>query len=472
MSQIHLYESYWRPIENLFRDSERIFDSFIRDYIALQTQANKQERSDKIYSAFRAKFPKNEYSGEKLEELLGELNRYAGYYGAFFGRGSSASGDLSASLSRLRNLADVPAILMLRLFDCYERLGTLSLFEFLNAIVMLESYILRRAICGMQTRDYWRVFSKLAYGIIEDRPLESLKVSIARLPENQAIPSDRDFRETLEGDDIYHKRVCFYLLDRLENYNNREPTDTSKYSIEHILPQNENLGVEWRRMLGKNWQAIQRESIHRLGNLTLTGYNSTYSDRPFEDKKGMEGGFSESSVRLNKSVRESEVWTGKEIQERGQELALRALDVWPMVEASDELIAAARQRELRERAKQRDVSQVQMTAAAQECFGMVSKAIQNVDSEVIELAERRSVSYHGPEFFLEVVPRIDYVVLLLALDFNEVQEGMEDFALDTSQWKFIMHAAYDAGVYVEIRSEADIERAVPLIRRAYELART
>ena len=53
-------------------------------------------------------------------------------------------------------------------------------------------------------------------------------------------------------------------------------------------------------MLGEDWQDIQSVWLHRLGNLTLTGYNSTYSDRPFRDKKTIRGGFEESSVRLNK----------------------------------------------------------------------------------------------------------------------------------------------------------------------------
>ena len=93
--------------------------------------------------------------------------------------------------------------------------------------------------------------------------------------------------------------MCFELLNRLENDGSREFTDTSNYSIEHIMPQNENLSAEWREMLGADWVTIQRQWLHRLGNLTLTGYNSKYSDRPFAEKKTISGGFGESSVRLN-----------------------------------------------------------------------------------------------------------------------------------------------------------------------------
>jgi len=67
-------------------------------------------------------------------------------------------------------------------------------------------------------------------------------------------------------------------------------------------------------MLGSNWRRDQDEWLHRLGNLTLTGYNSTYQDRPFEGKKAIPGGFNESAVRLNKYVREQTQWTAKEIE--------------------------------------------------------------------------------------------------------------------------------------------------------------
>ena len=54
--QTQLYETYWSKIETLFRGSESTFDAFIRDYIALRTQASKQEKTDQIYFAFRRVF--------------------------------------------------------------------------------------------------------------------------------------------------------------------------------------------------------------------------------------------------------------------------------------------------------------------------------------------------------------------------------------------------------------------------------
>lgn len=468
--QTRLYSSYWSRIEILFRDSEKTFDAFIRDFLALQTKASKQERSDQIYSAFRQQFAGIGSDGEQLESLLGELARFARYHAAF-SVGREEPRDLVEPLVRLRGLVDVPAILIMRLFDCYDRLKSLSGTEFVEAITLLESYVLRRAVCGLQTRGYWLEFARLAYRISDKKPLESLKVGLARLPENYAFPDNSEFREALEKGDIYHKRVCFHLLDRLENHGTMELTDTSTYSIEHVLPQNEKLRLEWREMLGDQWQEVQREWVNRLGNLTLTGYNSTYSDRPFEEKKSMKGGFADSSVRLNKLVREKERWTAHEIHERGQALALHALEVWPNLRVAQSLIEAARHADLRDQAAQRDVMKVPMSAVARELFEVLRARILASDPEVVEMAERRSVSYHGPTFFLEVVPRKNKIGLLLALEFNEIKDST-CLAQDTREWKFIVNAAYDAGVYVVVSDETDIDKALPIIQKAHELAKT
>ena len=74
--------------------------------------------------------------------------------------------------------------------------------------------------------------------------------------------------------DVYNFRSRNYLLSRLENHNRKEPVNIDDYTIEHILPQNPELYLEWQQMLGENWKEIQEQYLHTLGNLTLTGYNS------------------------------------------------------------------------------------------------------------------------------------------------------------------------------------------------------
>ena len=157
-------------------------------------------------------------------------------------------------------------------------------------------------------------------------------------------------------------------------------------------------------MLGENWRDIQREWLHRLGNLTLTGYNSTYSDRPFDQKKEIEGGFGESSVRLNKFVREQNEWTPREMAQRGKDLAGRSLMVWPNLVVDKKLVDAANAADMRERARRRDVTKVPMSESARQLFEELRGKVLNIDPDIIEIAEQNSVTYHGSAFFLEVFP--------------------------------------------------------------------
>jgi predicted transport protein len=465
--QTRLYEAYWERIERLFQGSERVFDGFIRDYVVLKTEAVKQEKADQVYFAFRRYFNSRNIGGSALEAFLAELLRYAGHYAAF-SIGSDLPVALKEPLARLRRLLDVPAILVMRLLACHES-GTLTMGELVDAVRALESYVFRRAICGEQTRGYWQVFARLTYQIAEASPLESMSVGLARLHDSYRFPADDEFRKALEERDMYGKRVCFDLLERLENHDNREPSDTSKYSIEHILPQNTKLSLEWRKMLGPDWSSVQSFWMHRLGNLTLTGYNSTYSDRPFDVKKTMENGFSESSVRLNKFVREQSVWTAKEMEKRGKSLARRALTIWPALDVDASAIAAAAERDMRAKAARHEVGAVKMSAEARGLFDVLRARILDIDAGIIEIAELKSITYHRPAFFLEVLPRKHRLNLLLALDFNEVEDP-QGIAEDNTQWKFVINAVHEGGVNIRIRDASDIEAAMPMIRQAYSVA--
>jgi hypothetical protein len=436
--QTHLYDAYWAKIERLFRGSEGVFDTFARDYVALKSRASKQERASEIYYAFREFFPRHCDASAGLEAGLADLLRFARYYAAF-STGTNVEGELARALARVRRLVDVPAMLVTRLFECYE-IGTLHEHEFLEALELIESYVMRRAVCGYQTRGYWQVFAALAYKIGDRQPLANLKVALARQRENYRFPSNDEFERALTEKDLYGLRVCRHLLEGLENYGSKEPTDTTRFSIEHILPQIERLSPEWRSMLGEEWETVQKTWLHRLGNLTLTAYNSEYSYKPFSEKKVMPGGFAESSVRLNKFVREQPVWTENEIRTRTIELAHRAIAAWLPLEVPRELIEAAKHAEMRELAGRRDVGNVKMDAEARSLFEKLRPHVLAMDSKILELAESDSISYHAPDFFLEILPRRHRLTLLLDLDFNEVDDP-SGIAEDATRWKFRERAA-------------------------------
>jgi uncharacterized protein with ParB-like and HNH nuclease domain len=389
--QTRLYDDYWRPIEVEFGNRYRgEFDKFCRDFLVLKLKPSKQLRADAIYHHFRNYFFA-ETASRTVEEVLAELRRYAGYY-ARFSLSRETDPLFAAAASRLRALVEVASPLMLRLHDCHARSGAFDSRAFGEAIELLESYVFRRSACDMQTRSLYQVFAGIAYKIRDTAPLQSLKVALFRGGKKRRFPSDIEFRDALETRDVYAMRSCAYLLDRLEN-DSKEKIDTSSFTIEHVLPQNENLPPAWREMLGADWKLIQETWLHRLGNLTLTGYNAEYSDRAFDEKKMMPKGFNESPLRLNRFIRDQTRWTAGEIEARGKALAQQATKLWPGLSVDMNAVRAAELEERRAFAAKYSIDTVGFDPDARVLFDAIRPLLLALGDDVVELCGPKSVVY-------------------------------------------------------------------------------
>ena len=92
------------------------------------------------------------------------------------------------------------------------------------------------------------------------------------------------------------------------------------------MPQS--LSPEWEHDLGSDYNNIYNKYLSNLGNLTLTGYNSEYSNYPFAKKKSMENGYSNSGIRMNQEIAKNSHWGENEIIARAQALAEIAVQIW------------------------------------------------------------------------------------------------------------------------------------------------
>jgi len=466
-SQTQLYEEHWQPIEQSFgRRYRSEFDKFVKDFLTLQMRPGTPLKAAEIYHEFRSYFSRI-VENRGVSGILRDLRRFGTYYTAF-SLGQEKQPALKEAFARLRSLVEVASPVVLTLYDYHERAKTLSYEEFVEAVELLESFVFRRSVCDMQTRSLGQIFAGLAYRITENQPLLSLKVALYRQGKKRRFPSDAEFREALETRDVYDMRTCFYLLDRLENFS-KERIDTSNFSIEHVMPQNEDLRPEWRAMLGTAWQSVQGTWLHRLGNLTLTGYNSTYSDRPFVEKKTIAGGFNDSPLRLNKFIREQSTWDAMTIEQRGKLLAEKAISVWrPLV--VDPL--AVKQRELEEHkelAANYKIENIELDDVAKNLLETLRPQIQALGADVVELPNARSVIYRVFDFFVEIIPRKQRLNLLLNIDFADCEDPSENVC-DATEYAFIIGATEVGGVIFNLDSEKDIPQAIGLVRQAYERA--
>jgi predicted transport protein len=189
-----------------------------------------------------------------------------------------------------------------------------------------------------------------------------------------------------------------------------------EYTIEHILPQNENLSSQWRGDLGPEWQRIQKTYLHTLGNLTLTGYNSEYSDRPFAEKRDMPGGFSKSPLRLNEMLRDCAMWNEASIRERAAGLAERATKVWTAPSLTPATLAAYQPKE--EAPSKYSIADhpYLVSGAMREVFEAFRRTVLAIDPTVSEEFKKLYVAYKAETNFVDVIPQAKRLVLSLNID--------------------------------------------------------
>lgn len=471
--QTAMYNEYWIVIEKLFRnENDRVFDNFARDYLDLKRRKEAQTRRESIYPEFQSFWDNRE---EGLDSALKDMVRHARYYAAVL----IGPGETPAREERyrgIRQLRAAPAITAMRLLACLENSADFDEpdfgeRDFLEALDLIESYLVRRSVCGESTRGYDTVFAVLTSKIGNRRPLLDLKTAFRLLPPGQGFPSNDAFLHALRDRKVYGLRVCKLILDRLENHNTKEPSYTGGYTIEHILPQNPKLISQWTDMLGPDWQEVQETWVHRLGNLTLTGYNKEYSDRSFSEKKTMAGGFRQSAVRLNSFVADQARWTATEIEERTNLLAERALSIWPPLEVDQSVVDLAKVRERLQRAEAagRTVAKIAMTPPIRRLFGELQQGIVKLGGDVTVIPEPKSVSYHRTRYFSEIVPQKNRLQLLLALEFDQIEDPPKRAKELRSRVIGSQHTE-DSGTLCSITDRTSMVEALPLIRQAHSAA--
>ena len=106
-----------------------------------------------------------------------------------------------------------------------------------------------------------------------------MRIAFLQKDSHRRFPRDEEFRAAFVVKDVYNFHSRNYMLRKLENHGTKEPQNIEKYTIEHIMPQNEHLSLAWRREeLGPDWKQVHAQYLHTIGNLTLTGYNPELSD--------------------------------------------------------------------------------------------------------------------------------------------------------------------------------------------------
>jgi uncharacterized protein with ParB-like and HNH nuclease domain/predicted transport protein len=457
--QSKLYEQYWRPMEIDFGQEAYAthFDAFMRHYLTVKT--GEIPNIGHVYEAFKRHARSSET--RSIEALVADIHIFAGYY-CTMALGKEKRATLRAAFQDLRELkVDVAYPLLLELYHDYTG-GTLSTEDFLKAVRLVESYVFRRAVCAIPTNTLNKTFATFARGLKKDRYLESIQASFMLLQSYRRFPTDEEFKRDFQMKDLYNFRSRSYWLRRMENHERKERVSIDEYTIEHIMPQNERLSSQWQADLGAEWQRIHETYLHTLGNLTLTAYNSEYSDRPFAVKRNMAGGFSESPLHLNKGLGALERWDEDEIRRRGERLAVLGVNVWPGPKLAPDIIDAYKPKPVTSGYSIADHPQL-VAGTMRDVFEAFRREVLALDPCVTEEFLKLYIAYKAETNFVDVVPQAKRLRLSLNLAFPEIVDpkGICKNVSNLGRWG-------NGDVEVGLASPEELPYVMGLVRQAFE----
>ena len=421
--QERLYRDFWRPMELDFGQQAygTQFDGFMRYYLTVRTGSI--PRRSEVYEAFKSYAMTTSVQSQTTEALVKDIRTFAGYF-CEFALGKKTEPALQQAFADLRRLGrDVTYPLLLELSDDHAN-GLLSTEDYVEIVRLIEAYILRRAVCDIPTNTLKDTFATFAKSLDRSDYLESVQAKFQLLTSRRRFPKDEEFARELTTSDLYsRKRIINYLFDQLENHNKKERVSTVEYSIEHIMPQNPELSSKWKSDLGPNWRDVHERLLHTLGNLTLTGYNSEYSDKPFAQKRDMENGFKQSPLRLNKGLAQLDVWNEAAIVARAQQLSKMALGIW----VAPQLDAETLQKHLPKRTRrpsQYTIDDHPFLALPEirSLFDALRGGILELEPETSEEFMKLYVAYKTDTNFVDVVPQKKRLLLSLNMPFSAIKD--------------------------------------------------
>jgi hypothetical protein len=313
-----VFRSLWQPMQRRLGDEN--LTEFVRHYLMHFGQVVKE--SD-IYSTLKERVDQSDRSPRAHLE---ELARFAEHYEVLLHPGKAPNAAVRERLDRLQRLEITVAYPFLLPRYAEFAGGAITSEQLCDVLDVVETYVVRRFVCGLPTHGLNKVFTPLFHQV-QKQPevVEGTKTVLAE----RACPRDDEFRERLDNAKLYgggeRRSKTLIILGRLETaLGHKERVDTSVLTIEHVMPQT--LTDWWKDHLGEDWEADHEQLLHTLGNLTLTSYNSELSNRSFPEKRTF---LAQSHVELNRYFDGVEHWNEGEIQRRADALTDLALTVWP-----------------------------------------------------------------------------------------------------------------------------------------------
>ena len=330
--QNKIYKSYWEIIEKLAKDEAHDEDKvsdYIRDYLTLTN--NRIPNKSKVYLEFKEKFQGVDL--QTLEKNLLPVKSLAKFYNKLLNPGNEPDKDIRLQLEYINRLEiNVVYPFLMKVYEDYSE-NVIDKPTFISILNITQSFAWRRFIVGLPANGLNKIFMTLYEKVDKDNYLLSLQRWLLKKQGSQRFPRNKEVVEILKLKDLYNikSKSRTYLLERLENFENKEPViidGNSDITIEHIFPQNPD--PKWKIDLGASeYNLIKETFLNTIGNLTLSGNNGKLGNKPFVFKRDLENvGYKGSRLWLNKYIAAANKWDCSEIEKRFDLLAERFLKIW------------------------------------------------------------------------------------------------------------------------------------------------
>lgn len=331
--QEYYYEKYWKKLECLLSSDAKKLESFFRFFLAVKNRTLPNKNA--VYKLFVDWFNDN-INGIGIEDIFQEIVKYAEYYFTIYKQDLN---DIDACIREplkefRRILSDMPAPLLMEFFNLYKR-NVITGEQLRDIICIINSYLIRRALCGLDTSSITRLFPALLKDVLEDcngnysNIVEVLKKNLVNknIGNSMYMPDDVQLKDLIINANMYNIRSTLRIfLDKLEHHNNPAPVDLSALSVEHLMPQTPT--SEWYGELGIDEDTYQR-NVHRLGNLTLATKvdNSVMKNKVWSYKNRILA--DTSHLKLNEELLKVKKWTIDSIDERTNSLIEKMKELYP-----------------------------------------------------------------------------------------------------------------------------------------------
>lgn len=459
--QNKLYMNYWSKIERRFYlvNDAKLFDRFMRDYLTIKTE--KIPNIDHIYKDFKKYVFEEKIA---VAGLLEELEFYSKCYLAITSQKDVTNKQIQKQLFDITKLkVDVSYPFILEAYADLLR-DKLTEDDFIQLLKLVESYVLRRSICNVATNGLNKAFVTLLKEVDKNAYLESFKVALVTKKGSSRYPNDAEFIREFKTRNMYKMRNLRFLLEKIENYNRKEPISIADFTIEHVMPQNEKISAEWQKELGPDYLTVHQNYLHTIGNLTLTAYNSSLSDKPFEMKKRTEKGFLKSPLFLNESIAHAPQWNKESIERRAELLVKEALVIWfyPHVDQ----VTIDKYQPAKQVDQQIDFESFKdrFTETTLNLYEQLKEKIIAIDPATIKISyTKRYIAFKAITNFVDVIPYKKKLKLTLNFPFEEViaPTNMTRDITNVGSWG-------NGDVEITIEKLDQITPAFEIVKQAYE----